>query len=188
MMKCPRNDGLEQILDKINTELENNMRGNQQVAMSGTINNISLQLNDLNKETEYQDNKNSREIEYVQRQMIVFIVTTLIFGIFGFILSMTMDYTNIGIYYYTSLSLFSIVVYAFLPRVLSQLSNILLFYTLIIIFCYTIYTSESESLQPTGLIFVLALVAGLNHSFIYITMIMIVTSVIMNILFSLVTD
>lgn len=28
MMKIPRNDGLEQILDKINTELENNMRGN----------------------------------------------------------------------------------------------------------------------------------------------------------------
>ena len=53
MMKIPRNDGLEQILDKINTELENNMRGNQQVAMSGTINKITLQLNDLNKETEY---------------------------------------------------------------------------------------------------------------------------------------
>lgn len=120
--------------------------------------------------------------------MIVFILTTLIFAIFGFILSMTLSYTNIGIYYYTSLSLFSICVYVFLPRILSQLSNILLFYTLIIIFCYTIYTSESASLQPTGLIFVLALVAGLNHSFIYITMIMIITSVVMNILFSLVTD
>ena len=34
----------------------------------------------------------------------------------------------------------------------------------------------------------LALVAGLNHSFIYITMIMIITSVVMNILFSLLTD
>ena len=66
--------------------------------------------------------------------MIVFIVTTLIFAIFGFILSMTMQYTNIGIYYYVSLSLFSIGVYIFLPRILSQLSNILLFYTLIIIF------------------------------------------------------
>ena len=50
--------------------------------------------------------------------MIVFIVTTLIFAIFGFILSMTLEYTNIGIYYYTSLSLFSIAVYAFLPRIL----------------------------------------------------------------------
>ena len=67
MMKIPRNDVLEQILDKINTELEFNMRGNQQLAMSGSINKITLQLNDLNKETEYQDNKNSREIEYVQR-------------------------------------------------------------------------------------------------------------------------
>jgi len=35
---------------------------------------------------------------------------------------------------------------------------------------------------------VLALVAGLNHSFIYITMFMIVTSVLMNILFSLVSE
>lgn len=67
MMKCPRTDGLEQILDKINTELENQMRGSQSVAISGTINKITLQLNDLNKETEYQDNKNAREIEYVQR-------------------------------------------------------------------------------------------------------------------------
>lgn len=120
--------------------------------------------------------------------MVVFIVTTLFFGMFGLMLSITIGYTNIGIYYYTSLSLFSIVVYILLPKLLTQLSNLLLFYTLIIIFCYTIYTSESESLQPTGLIFVLALVAGLNHSFIYITMLMIVTSVLMNILFSLVSE
>ena len=41
------------------------MRGNQSVALSGSINKITLQLNDLNKETEYQNNKNTREIEYV---------------------------------------------------------------------------------------------------------------------------
>jgi len=59
------------------------------------------------------------------------------------------------------------------------LSRTLLIYTLIVIFCYTIYTSGSESLQPAGLIFVLALVAGLNHSYIYPTIIMIMASVIM---------
>ena len=53
MMKCPKTDGLEQILDKINTELDNDMRGSQQVAMSGAINRWTLKLNDLNKETEY---------------------------------------------------------------------------------------------------------------------------------------
>jgi hypothetical protein len=53
MMKCPKTDGLEQILDKINTELDNDMRGTQQVAMSGAINRWTLRLNDLNKETEY---------------------------------------------------------------------------------------------------------------------------------------
>jgi K+-sensing histidine kinase KdpD len=145
-MKCPKTDGLEQILDKINTELDNDRRGSQQIAMTGAINRYTLQLNDLNKETEYQDTKNSREIIYVKRQMIVFIITTLLFGMFGVILSMTLDYTNIGIYYYISLSIFSIIVYQILPRVTTYLSNILLFYTVVIIFCYTIYTAESESL------------------------------------------
>jgi len=55
MMKIPKTDGLEQILENINTELDNDRRG--QVA-SGSINKWSLQLNDMNKETEYQDNKN----------------------------------------------------------------------------------------------------------------------------------
>ena len=188
MMKCPRSEGLEQILDKINTELDNDRRGVEQISMSGTINRYTLQLNDLNKETEYQDNKNSREIIYVKRQMIIFIITTLLFGLLGVGLSVGMSYTNIGIYYYISLSLFSIIIYQILPRVTTYLSNILLFYTVIIIFCYTIYTAESESLQPTGLIFVLALVAGLNHSFIYITIFMILLSVIMHIFFSFLSE
>ena len=64
MMKIPKTDGLEQILENINTELDNDRRG--QVA-SGTINKWNLQLTDLNKETEYQDNKNQREIIYVRR-------------------------------------------------------------------------------------------------------------------------
>ena len=187
MMKCPKSDGLEQILDKINTELDYDMRGSQQVNMSGTINKYTLDLNDLNKETEYQDNKNSREIIYVKRQMMVFIVTTLLFGLFGLSLSLTINYNNIGIYYYVALSLFSIIVYYVLPRVTTYLSNVILFYTVIVIFCYTIYTSESESLQPTGLIFVIALVAGLNHSYIYITIVMILLSVLMNIFFSFLT-
>lgn len=144
-------------------------------------------MNDLNKETEYQDNKNMREIIYVKRQMVVFIITTLLFGVFGLILSLTLNYTNIGIYYYSALSFFSVIVYYILPRITTYLSNVLLFYTVIIIFCYTIYTSESESLQPTGLIFVLALVAGLNHSYIYITMVMIVVSAMMNIFFAFLT-
>ena len=76
----------------------------------------------------------------------MFIVTTLLFGVFGLTLSITDDYTNIGIYYYVALSLFSIIVYIILPRVTTYISNVLLFYTVVVIFCYTIYTSESESL------------------------------------------
>jgi hypothetical protein len=52
MMKCPKTDILENILDKINIEMDIDMRGNK-VAMSGAINRLTLQLNDLNKETEY---------------------------------------------------------------------------------------------------------------------------------------
>ena len=187
MVKVPKTEGLEGILDKINTELDNDMRGTQQVAMSGAINRLTLNFNDLSKETEYQDNKNSREIIYVKRQMLVFIITTLLFGLFGLALSVSAGYTNIGIYYYAALSVFSIIVYSILPRMTTYLSNLLLFYTVVVIFCYTIYTSESESLQPTGLIFVLALVAGLNHSYIYITVVMILVSVMMNIFFSFLT-
>jgi len=188
MMKVSKTEGLEAILDKINTELDLDRRGSARIAMSGAINRYTLQLNDLNKETEYQETKNSREIIYVKRQMLVFICTTLLFGAFGVILSITMDYTNIGIYYYISLSVFSLVVYQILPHMTVYLSNLLLFYTVIVIFCYTIYTAESESLQPTGLIFVLALVAGLNHSYIYITVFMILLSVIMHIFFSFLTE
>lgn len=43
--------------------------------------------------------------------MIVFIATTLSYCVFGVILSMTRDFTNIGIYYYVALSIFSIIIY-----------------------------------------------------------------------------
>jgi hypothetical protein len=144
MMKIPKTDGLEQILENINTELDNDRRG--QVA-SGSINKWSLQLNDMNKETEYQDNKNQREIVYVRRQLLVFIITTMLFSVFGLTLYIFIDgFTNIGIYYYLGLSIFSFMIYQLLPRLYGYLSKALLIYTVIVIFCYTIYTSGSESL------------------------------------------
>ena len=106
-------------------------------------------------------------------------MTTLIFSIFGLTLYVVNEFTNIGIYYYLGLSAFSFLIYQLLPRIYTYLSRTLLFYTIIVIFCYTIYTSGSESLQPAGLIFVLALVAGLNHSYIFPTITMIMGSVLM---------
>ena len=120
--------------------------------------------------------------------MIVFIATSIMFSLFGLILTLTIDYTNVGIYYYLGLSLFTIIIYQILPQLTQYVSNTLLFYTVIVIFCYTIYTSNDESLQPTGLIFVLALVAGLNHSYIYPTMLMILSSVLMHAFFSVLAD
>jgi hypothetical protein len=107
---------------------------------------ITLNLNDMNQETEYQENKNLREIVYVRRQMLVFIVTTLIFSFMGLILVLTIDFTNIGIYYYLGLSFFTLVIYNLLPKLTMYISNFLLFYTIVVIFCYTIYTSYDSSL------------------------------------------
>jgi len=78
--------------------------------------------------------------------------------------------------------------YQLLPRLYLYLSKTLLCYTVIVIFCYTIYTSGSESLQPAGLIFVLALVAGLNHSYIFPTITMIMGSVAMFNFFSFLAE
>lgn len=103
----------------------------------------------------------------------------MIFSLFGLTLYITIDFTNIGIYYYLGLSIFSFIMYLLLPRLYAYLSRTLLCYTVIVIFCYTIYTSGSESLQPAGLIYVLALVAGLNHSYIFPTIGMIMGSVSM---------
>lgn len=116
--------------------------------------------------------------------MLVFVMTTFLFSMFGLLLSLTINYTNLGVYYYIGLSFFTFIIYQILPKLTQYISNFLLFYTIVVIFCYTIYTSEVSSLQPTGLIFVLALVAGLNHSFIYPTVAMIMGSVLMHIFFS----
>lgn len=150
---------------------------------SGSINRWTLTLNDMNQETEYQENKNLREIIYVRRQMLVFVFTTAFFSVFGFILWLTTDFTNVGIFYYLGLSFFTLIVHQVLPKLSGYISNMLLFYTVVVIFCYTIYTSNDSSLQPTGLIFVLALVAGLNHSFVYPTVAMILGSVLFHIFF-----
>jgi hypothetical protein len=120
--------------------------------------------------------------------MAVFILTTFIFSVFGLILTLSIDYTNVGIWYYLGLCCLTVVIYYTLPRLTQYISNTLLFYTIVVIFCYTIYTSNDASLQPTGLIFVLALVAGLNHSFIYPTMLMILSSVLMHIFFSVLSE
>jgi hypothetical protein len=78
--------------------------------------------------------------------MFVFIVTTLIFSFFGLVLYLIIDFTNIGIYYYLGLSLFTLAIYHLLPQLTNYISNFLLFYTIVVIFCYTIYTSEDSSL------------------------------------------
>lgn len=78
--------------------------------------------------------------------MLVFIITTLFFSLFGLILSLTINFTNVGIYYYLGLSFLTFIIYHILPKLTQYISNFLLFYTIVVIFCYTIYTSEDSSL------------------------------------------
>lgn len=110
---------------------------------------------------------------------------TSIFSLFGLILYLTINFTIVGIYYYLGLCIFTIIIYYIFPNLTNYMSSSLMIYTLILIFYYSIYTTNDSSLQPTGLLFVLALVAGLNHSFIYPTMIIILVSVLVYIFFSL---
>ena len=78
--------------------------------------------------------------------MLVFVFTTAFFSIFGLVLWITIDFTNIGVFYYIGLSLFTLIVYQILPKLSGYISNMLLIYTIVVIFCYTIYTSNASSL------------------------------------------
>ena len=71
--------------------------------------------------------------------MVVFILTTFIFSIFGLVLTLSIDYTNVGIYYYLFLCMVTVTIYYTLLRLTQYISNTILFYTVVVIFCYTIY-------------------------------------------------
>lgn len=142
MIKCTKDQGLEQILEKINSELDYSRRG--QMSLTGTINRLTLRFNDLNKEAEYQINKNAREITYVRKQLIIFVGTTLSFSLLGMIFYIFIpDFSNVGVIYYIILSFFTILKIFILPYLKVYISRLLFMYTVVIICCYTVYTSQS---------------------------------------------
>jgi hypothetical protein len=69
-----------------------------------------------------------------------------LFTILGAVLYVLFDFTNIGIYYYIILSFFSAGMLFVIPYVKLYISKLLLGYTIVVIACYTVYTSASESL------------------------------------------
>ena len=182
-MKVPKTDVLEQILDKINTELDLDRRGSQQIAMSGAINRLTLQLNDMNKETEFQNNKNQREVLYIKRLLIIFVIKTFLYFLVGVLIAVTENTYNIGIYYYFFLAVFTGVILLVMNRLLNYLSNLVLIYTIISVSCYSIYTTSGEVLHPTGLFFVATMVACLNHSFVYPTILINMVGIFFQIFF-----
>lgn len=73
--------------------------------------------------------------------MNLFVLTTLLFGLIGLVLRISADFTNVGVIYYFILSAFTAVMVVALPYLKHHLSKVLLAYTIIVITCYSVYTS-----------------------------------------------
>jgi hypothetical protein len=105
------------------------------------------------------------------------VIKTFLYFCLGVLISITENSNNIGIYYYFFLSLFTAVIFLIIGKMLNYLSNLVLIYTLISVSCYSIYTTSGEVLHPTGLYFVATMVACLNHSFVYPTILIILIGI-----------
>lgn len=110
-MKVPKSDQLENILEKINLELDSDIRLSQNRSMSGAINPITMIFNDLNKETEYQEVKNSREQKYNSKILVVLALTCFTFGLLALSMTLTQDSTSTSIYFYFVLCLVTLIFY-----------------------------------------------------------------------------
>jgi hypothetical protein len=74
---------------------------------------------------------------------MIFIATTLLYATFGIYIFFYVNVSNVGIIYYPLLSAFSLVMLGLLPVIKIYISKLLLAYTVVVIGCYTVYTSES---------------------------------------------
>ena len=187
MMKCPKTDGLENLLDKINLVLDHDMRGASATA-SGNINSWTLQLNDLNKETEYQDNKYNRELPFILRLLGLYSATTLTFSILGVIRYYLEDYKSTSLMILCGLTIFSVIIYLILPTVVSYLGNVMLVYIMIIIFTNIIMSINSNPLIPIGFYFVLVLMTGLSQTPIHVTICLLVASTLIDNMFIMLSE
>lgn len=120
---------------------------------------------------------------YIKRLLIIFVLKTFLYFLLGVLIALTEENYNIGIYYYFFLSLFSGVILLIMNKMLNYLSNLVLIYTLISVSCYSIYTTSGEVLHPTGLFFVATMVACLNHSFVYPTILIIMVGIFFQVFF-----
>ena len=73
--------------------------------------------------------------------MLIFIATTLMFALFGSFLWFFIEFSNVGIIYYIILSALTMLILLMIPYMKQHISKLLFMYTIIIIGCYTVYTS-----------------------------------------------
>lgn len=108
MMKVPKTDGLDQILESINSELDSSRK--DQIT-HGSINKWNLKINDLNKEAEYQDCKHKMENVWIKRLLFVLILIGLLETSIRFILWLTIELNDLGILFYLGLFIVSLILY-----------------------------------------------------------------------------
>lgn len=93
-------------------------------------------------------------------------ITCFVFCLLGLVRTLTSDFNSISIFYYLIVGIVTIVLKQIVDRFPKYFSVLTLLFQMFITLCFTIYSSKSETLQPNGLIFVMALVAGLSFSYI----------------------
>lgn len=152
------------------------MRLSQDASMSGAINKWTLIFNDLNKETEYQEVKTGRELKYVKQLLIVFTVVCLVYTVCGVVGWLTDGIVNPGTFYYLGNGIMTVLLLVLLPKVSNYISNVTLVFSIIVIVCFTVYTTHSETLQPNALNFIFAFIACLNLNYAFLTMTLILLS------------
>lgn len=179
MTKCPKTETLENILANVNSQMDKNLQGTQLFAISGSINSLTLKINDINKETEYQERKNMRATSFFRRMISAMTVASLLFAIFGFVLTYFGVINQFAIYVNLIVALLSIVVSLTLPKNPQYLQNLILCYSLAIMVVYVIYTSQVNTLQRQGIFFATAIVAAINNSYILINLLMVVISILL---------
>lgn len=74
MLKLHRSDSMDNILEKIN--LENEDGKGSKYTSAGMINKLTLKLNDINKEFEYQESKLNRKNDPVSNYLWVFMINS----------------------------------------------------------------------------------------------------------------
>ena len=166
MMNCPKNEVLEQIMDKINLVMDHNIRGTQSsVALSGAINKWTLKLNDLNKEAEFQSSQNTREIGPIKVHFLAFSVTTFAIAILGIIgegMYEELEILSASTNFYFGLAFLNVVCFYAMGPFVQYLNNFTVVYSIILVILQAVMIKELNYLHPDAITYNLLFISLIN--------------------------